>query len=316
MSPAGDASEAIRTERVFAIIGAAPLCVPGTRANMEGAFQLLISGALTGAEYALAAVGMALIFRVGRGINLAHGAFVALGAYIAYQTSLSGLPALAGAGPAAAGGLLLGGAVERVLMRRVRGDLLAQAVVLLALAVLAEGGFLLVVGDSPHSVPLRLAPLLLGRIVINTEQAIAVVITAAILGAMALGIRTRPGLALRAVIANPEIAALSGIDVGRVRTITFAAACAMGAAAGAFLSPLFTISPTMGRGPLALTLAMILVGGVGRIRGILAASLGIGVASAVVGFYLAPAWSNVLGLLLVAAAIISRPLDAPGGRRR
>ncbi|HLW60714.1 MAG TPA: branched-chain amino acid ABC transporter permease [bacterium] len=279
---------------------------------MEAAFQLLIGGTLTGAEYALAAVGMVLILRVGRGVNLAHGAFMALGAYLAYQTSMSGRSIFVGAVPAAAAGLVLGGVVERVLMRPVRGGPLARAVVLLGLGILAEEGFLLVWGDSPHSVPFRLAPLLVGRMVINTDQAIGVAITAALLGTMALGIRTRPGLALRAVIANPEIAELSGIDVGRVRTITFAGGCAMGAVAGAFLSPLLTISPTMGGGQLALTLAMVLVGGAGRIGGILAASLGVGVASTAVGFYLTPAWSDILALLLVAAAIVSHPQGTRG----
>src|SRR3989442_1209488 len=84
----------------------------------------------------------------------------------------------------------------------------------------------------------RLPVMLVGRFVVNTERVLAAGVAAAILGTMALYLRTRPGLAWRAAAADPEIAALAGVDVGRVQTATFAAACAMAAVAGTFLSPL------------------------------------------------------------------------------
>lgn len=281
---------------------------------MEAVVQVVVSGLLAGTEYALAAVGMTLIFGVGRVVNLAHGGFFALGAYLAYQATLFGFSAFAGAAPAVAAGLLLGAATERVLVRPVRGEPLAAAVVLLGLAILAEEGLLLTWGASNHSVPLRLPPMLVGRLVVNTEQVIAAGISAAILGTLALYLRTRPGLALRAAAADHEIAALAGVDVGRVQTATFAAACAMAAVAGTFLSPLLMISPTMGRVPLILSLSMVVVGGAGRIWGTLAASIGIGLASAIVAFYLSPAWSYILGLALIMTVLIWRSDGALGGR--
>ena len=281
---------------------------------MEAALQVVVSGLLVGVEYALAAIGMTMIFGVSRVLNLAHGAFFALGAYLAYQTSLAGLPSFAGAVPAAAAGVLLGAAVERALVRPVRGAPFTAAVVLLGLAFLAEGGFRLVWGASLHSVPIHLVPFLVGRIVVNTEQMVAAAIAIALVGAMALFcLRTRPGLALRAAAADPEITALAGVDIGRVRAATFAGACGMAAVAGAFLSPLLPLSPAMGRGPLLLSLAMV-IGGAGRISGTLAASLVIGLASTIVGFYFAPAWSYVLASALVGAVIIWRADGALGGR--
>lgn len=282
---------------------------------MEAALQVVVSGLFIGAEYALAAVGMTLIFGIGRVLNLAHGSFFALGAYIAYQTTLFGVPALIAAALAAAVGAVLGAAVERFLVRPVRGQPLAAAVVLLGVAILAEEGFLLVWGASPHSVPLRLPPLLIGRIVVGTQQVGAGAIIVVTLGALALFLRTRTGLALRALTADPEIAALAGVDVARLQTATFGAACGMAAVAGAFLSPLLTISPTMGRVPLILSLAMVVTGGPGRIWGTLVASLGIGLASALVAFYLEPAWSYILALLLIMGIIISRADGAPSRGR-
>ena len=85
---------------------------------VEIALQVVVSGLLAGVEYAVAAVGMTMIFSVGRVLNLAHGSFFALGAYIAYQSTLLGIPSVGGAAPAAIAGLVIGAAVERVLVRR------------------------------------------------------------------------------------------------------------------------------------------------------------------------------------------------------
>lgn len=269
---------------------------------METASQVLVSGLLNGAGYALAAVGLTLIFGVARVLNLAHGAFFALGAYLAYQVVRWGADALLSVAPAAAAGLVLGALVERTLVRPLRGESVTAAVALLGLAILAEEVFTLVWGASSHSVSLRLPPLLFGRIVVGTEQLAGAGIAAVTLGALTLFLRTRPGLAVRVVAADPEIASSSGINVAGARTATFAAACAMAAAAGACLSPLSVISPTMGRGPLILTLAVLLTGGPGRVERTLAAGLAVGVASTAAAYYLGQAWSYILGLLLVIGA--------------
>ncbi len=268
---------------------------------MSAAAQVLTSGLLTGIEYAVVAVGLGLIFRVARVLNLAHGAFFALGAYIAYQTTRWEWTALAGAVPAAVSGLLLGALVEWALVRRVRGQPLTAAIVLLALGIAAEELFILLGGASYYSVPLRLPPLLFGWVVVGTEQVAAAAISAATLGAIALFLRSHWGLAVRTAAADPEIASLCGVDVSRVRTATFGVACALAAATGAFLSPLTIISPTMGRVPLILSLVMIFIGGPGRLGGTLLAGLGVGVASTAVSYYLTSPWSYILGLLVIIA---------------
>jgi branched-chain amino acid transport system permease protein len=278
----------IRIERVF----------------VETALQVLVSGLLTGVEYAVAAVGMTLIFSVGRVLNLAHGAFFALGAYIAYQSTLLGVPSVGGAVPAAIAGLVVGAAAERALVRPLRPEPVATATALLGVAVLAESGFSLGWGAADRSVPLRLPSFLVDHIVISAEQLIAVAAGVAVLGAIAVYVRTKPGLALTAAAADAEIAQLAGVDVGRLRTAVFGIGCAMAAAAGAFLSPLLSVGPTMGRVPLALTLAMVAAGGPGRIWGTVVASIIIGLASTFVGFYLAPPWSYVFALLLMTAVLL------------
>lgn len=273
---------------------------------METALQILVSGVLTGTGYALAAVGMTLIFGVGRVLNLAHGGFFALGAYIAYQSTLLGLPAAAGAVPAAAVGILLGAAVERGMVRPLGSQPLAAAVTLLGMAILAEQGFAAVWGASYHSVPLRLPTLLIGRLVLSVEQMIAALGAVALFGMIAGYLRSKPGLALRAAAADAEIAQLAGVNVPRMQTTTFGVACGMAAVAGAVLSPLLTLSPAMGRVPLVLLLAMVAIGGPGRVWGTVFAGIGVGLATTVVGFYLGSPWSYVLALVLLIAAVTWR----------
>jgi len=283
---------------------------------VEAVLQVFVGGVFTAAEYALAAVGMTLIFGVGRVLNLAQGSFVALGAYVAYQVTSFGLPAPLGAVPAGAAGLLLGAAVDRIVVRPLRQEPLAAATVLLGLAILAEQGFAFVWGTSSHSVPLRLPTFLVGRIVVGVEQVAAGAVAAVALGTVALYLWTKPGLALRAAAVDAEIAALGGVDVERIQTATFGAACGMAAAAGALLAPLLTLTPAMGRAPLVLLLAMAAAGGPDRIWGTLVAGFGIGLASTIIGFYLDPAWSYVFALLVLIGAVLWRADMVLGRMRR
>jgi len=282
---------------------------------VEAALQVFVTGMFTGAEYALVAVGMTLIFGVGRVLNLAHGSFVALGAYIAYQMTLLGPPAMLGAAPAAAAGLLLGSAVDRIVVRPLRREPLTAATVLLGLAILAEEGFALIWGTSTHAVPLRLPTLLIGRLVLGVERMASAAAAAIALGAVGLYLRTKPGLALRAAVADIEIAAAAGIDVERLQTATFGVACGMAATAGALLSPLLFLSPAMGRVPLVLSLSMAAAGGPDRIWGTVVSSFGIALASTIIGFYLSPEWSYVFAVLVLIGAVLWRA-DGVLGRMR
>jgi len=273
---------------------------------MDAAMQVVASGALAGAHYALAAVGLALALGLGRVLNLAHGTFVAVGAYLAYETTRAGLSALAAAGPAALAGLVLGLLVERVVVRPVRASPVAAAIVLLALSVVAEAALALAWGAATHSVPLRLPAARVGAIVVGTEEGAGAAISLAALGALALVLRSRRGLALRAAAVEPEIAACAGLDLARARAVTFGTACALAAAAGAFLAPRLSASPTVGASPLAITLAAVLLGGRRGLGGVVLAALALGVAVEAVGYTLPSPWTDVLALAVVTVAAARR----------
>jgi branched-chain amino acid transport system permease protein len=278
----------------------------GRSGAVEAALQITVVGLLSGVQYALAAVGLTLIFATHRVFNMTQGAFFSLGAYAAYEATVLGYPAFAAAAPAAAAAVVFAAAVDRALVRPIQDSPLAATIMLFALAVLAEEGFLLIWGASTHSVPLRLPPLLVGRIVVSVEQIAAAVISAAIIAATALGLRTRLGLALRASAADPEIAAVAGIDVARLRTAAFGAGCAMATLAGTLLSPELIMTPTMGRLPLLFLLATVIAGEPGRIGGVVAASIAFGVLTSAAGFYLSPEWLSTVALCILIALLVWR----------
>jgi branched-chain amino acid transport system permease protein len=266
---------------------------------MDLAAQLVVSGLLAGAPYALAAWGVAVALRTGI-LNLMLGTFFTLGAYLALEATGRGVPAFYAAVPAAVAAFGLGLCVERTFVRPLRPWPLAAAMVLLGLAVAGEAVFRLIWGPADRSVPLRLPVVQIEHVVVaGLELFVAAGATLAVLGILALAGRTRAGLAVRASAENAEIAAGTGLDVERLRILAFAAGCAGAAAAGAFASPNMPLSPAMGRGALLLSLAAVTAGGPG-LPGLLAASLALGVVTQSPATYLAPQWGIVIPAIVLA----------------
>ena len=279
---------------------------------MDLAAQLIVSGLLAGAPYALAAWGMAVAFANGM-LNLTLGLFFTLGAYFALEFTARGLPASSAAPAAALAALIAGWAIERVFVRPLRGRTLATAVVLLGIALAGEQVFGLVWGRADRSVPLKLEVLQIEHVVVaGLELFIAAGAALAFFVVVALARRTRAGLAVRAAAENAEIASCAGLDVERVRVWAFAGGCAAAAAAGAFVSPITPLSPSMGRGALIFSLAVLAAGGP-SLRGLLAASLALGVITQSPATYLAPQWAVVVPAAVLAGAAARR--RAPLWRR-
>ena len=276
---------------------------------MDLAAQLVVSGLLAGAPYALAAWGMAVTLATGT-LNLSLGMFFALGAYFALEATARGIPATYAAPAAAVVALILGLGIERVFVRPLRGRPLAASVVLLALALAGEGAFKLLWGTADRSVPLKLPVILIEHdVVAGLDVLLAAGAALAFYGVVALARRTRAGLAVRAAAESPEIGSSTGLDVERVRVWAFAAGCAAAAAAGAFVSPITPLSPSMDRGALLWSLAAVTVGGPG-LAGLLGASLALGVATQSSANYIAPQWAVLMPMIALATAAAWRRLPA------
>ena len=280
--------------------------------------QVLLDGLFAGGAYALMAAGMALILGVVKVINLSHGAFFTLGAYVAYALAARGIGGPAAAAPlAAAIAFAFGVFLGKSFVNPARRHPFALPVGTLACALLFEQAAQLVWGPHPLAVdggapwagPLGVA--------VRRWGATAFLASAGLLGGLQLLLSSRPGLPPKLVAEDEEIAGSVGMDVEAIRYLTFGGACAMAAAAGALLAPAGAITPTMGRVPLVLSLIVVIVAGMDSIGAIFLLSVGLGVLGNVCAFYLSPQWSYVALLCGVALLLVARPagIVAVAGRQ-
>jgi len=230
--------------------------------------EILIYGAVSSAIYAMLAVGFTLIFGVARILNLAHGAFYALGAYAAYVfTSLLNLPLLLAA-PLAV--LLVAGfgvLMERFLVRPLRASQLAVLMITLAVSLAVEQALFITFGSEYRNVPSFVADKIsIGGVDIGGQRLLALVAGILVLLLLWLFIqRTRLGAAILAVSQDPEAVQYMGIPTNRIFSIVMAISAGTAALAGVLVSPFLTVQPTMGLLPMVKAFAIVIVGGLGSI---------------------------------------------------
>ncbi|WP_027717698.1 branched-chain amino acid ABC transporter permease [Desulfovirgula thermocuniculi] len=275
---------------------------------MSTLLQLAVSGILNGAVLALMAVGLALVFGIMRVINLSHGAFFALGSFLTYTISVSmGKSPLLAPAVAAPAAFALGVIFDRLCLAPVRQHHATVALVTLAASIVCEQVFQLLWGPQYLSMPKPLPAVEAGGVVVDLQQLVAGLAAVALTAALFLGLRTGWGTAVRMVAQDPEGAQLLGINVEAIQTLIFGLASALAAVAGSLTAPLHTIHPTMGRAPMILSLAVVVVGGLGNVQAALVAGLVVGTCAQAVSFYLAAQWSYVFALAAIVLVLLTRP---------
>lgn len=236
--------------------------------------QQLINALGLGSQYALMAVGLAMVFAVMRLINFAHGTVMMAGAYIGLLLMQRGLPFALVALGVIAGAAALGVLIERIAYRPVRG---APDVALLlnsfAVSVLLENIAILLF--SPRSRPFPMPSFLTrvlhpgGNLFLPSIHLWAFGGALLALGGLALFVtRTRWGIAMRAAAENPTAAQLLGIEVGKVTALAFAIGSSMAGLAVLFWTAhVGTIDPGMGFEPVLKAFVACVIGGFGTIQG-------------------------------------------------
>jgi branched-chain amino acid transport system permease protein len=250
-------------------------------------FDALISqtanGLVLGFLYVLIAVGLSITFGLLGVINFAHGAFFALGAYVAWQLfQLFGWAAVILA-PLIVG--LIGMAVEVVIIRRLYGkEPLLSLVVTFALALLIQACIRFVWGadGKPFNQPPVLAGIIeFGPLLITKYRVAVLAATAATLLALWGFLEWTPyGRILRAGSRDPEMVALLGINLSRVLTAVFGLGCALAAIAGVLAAPLWSVSPSMAPNAVMPAFVIVAIGGLGSFRGAVVAGLAVGIVTA------------------------------------
>lgn len=267
---------------------------------------LIIQTLLTGGVYALLAVGFSLIFGVARMINLSHTAFFMLAAYgMFFVTSQLGLNAVAAILISIVATTLIALASYKLFIDRVREHQVTVLLITIALAMVFQELMLIAFGAHFREAP-RLIPGffdLLG-VRITYQQILSVGIVLIVLICIwALISKTKLGIAIRATAQDAEVANLMGINVPRILLVTMGLASAMAAIAGVVVAPLWVVFPYMWMSPLVMVMAIVVLGGLGSIKGSFIGAFIIGLVETLVVFLL-PGGAFLKGAFALLAMVI------------
>ena len=273
----------------------------------------IVQGVLTGGLYAMFAAGLSLIFGVMRLVNIAHGDFNVLAAYLALVVSdtmgLDPLVSLAVVVPLMAA---IGYVLQRGLLNRTLGeDLLPPLLVTFGLSVIIQNALLLqFTADSRRlqAGALEVASWDLGQGVsigmLPLLQFVAAVVVIGVL--QALFYRTAFGRAFRATSDDPAVAQLMGLDNRHVFALAMALSLAVVAIAGVLLAVRANFDPSIGPARLIFGFEAVIIGGLGNLWGTLAGGVILGVAQAI-GGKLDPGWQLLAGHLAFLVVLAVKP---------
>jgi branched-chain amino acid transport system permease protein len=281
--------------------------------------EAVIHGILSGGDYALMASGLALTFGVLDIINIAQGIFVILGAYFGYALEqyfhldlfvglLFSMPVL----------FVLGVGIEWAFLQRIKRERTMLAIlVLFSLAMIIEGGLSLVFSTdyvTLHAWYIDATVSIAGfylPVVDLFTFALSVILIA---GLSLLLYRSSFGYSVRATMQNRTAATLIGIDVERVRAITFGLGTALAAAGGVAFGATNAFHPASSYDLLARLLVIVVLGGLGSLMGTLVASLVMLVIWEVTAVVLSPVWSSLVFFVLLILLLLLRPQGIFGMR--
>ena len=277
--------------------------------------QFLVQ-ALNGVQYGLllflVASGLTLIFGIMGIINLAHGAFYMIGAYLAYWlvgwtgSLLAGV--LIGIPIAVAVGLV----IERLLISRLyHRDHLDQVLLTYGLILILNEAQRILWGSDFNSVPVP--EMLAGSVPLTENQAypvyrlfISLVCLGVAAGLSLVIARTRLGMTIRAGASNREMASALGVDIGAVFAVVFAMGVALAAFSGMIGAPVSSVYPGMGDRVLIVSFVVVVIGGIGSVKGAFIGAMLIGLADTF-GRVLVPDFASMVIYALMALVLLWRP---------
>ena len=281
--------------------------------NVNTLTQILVSGLTLGAMYAISTVSLSLIWGALNMLNMAQGAFLTFGGYVAYAAMASaGMPSLAAIAASIAFGALLGVLIYGGVVRRMLGSENFEVNIIIAtvgIATVLENLLQKVFGAYPIRQPLTVeGGIFLGKTHIPYNSLVIVFVSVALMLLLAAILtRTRMGRAIRAVSQQREAAQLMGVSVDRVYAQVLALAGGLSAASGIMLSTITTLAPTMGYDPMLKAFIICVIAGLGNVRGALYAAFMLGVFEAFVQFSLGVRFAFPMMLLIVIITLIWRP---------
>jgi len=279
--------------------------------------EQVVNGLVLGGYYLLIALGLSLIFSVGGVVNLAHGAFYALGAYVAVEIARHlGFGAAAVLSPVAVA--LLGIVFERFILRRFyTADPILSLLVTFGLALVAEQAIRMVWGAAPlpASMPVSFkGNVMLGDFLFSRYRLFLLAVVAAVLGGIWLLLnKTSFGRVVRAGIQRPDMVAALGIRLQPYMTTIVMLGVGMAALGGALFAPIAMVHPAMGAEIITVAFVVVVIGGLGSFWGVVLAAMLVGVVRGITIHFI-PAAGEASMYVLMFLVLMFRPRGLLGER--
>jgi branched-chain amino acid transport system permease protein len=280
--------------------------------------QQVLNGLLDGVYYLLIALGLSLIFSLGGIVNLAHGAFYAIGAYLTIVLA----PHIGFGGAMIASPVLvalIGIVVERALFQRFyRSDPILSLLLTFGLAMVAEQALRMIFGAPPlsFSIPPALrGQIFVGDFIYSRYRAMLLLIAAGcVLGLWFLLQRTAFGRVVRAGVQNPDMVGALGISLQPYMVTVAAIGIGLAGLAGVLLAPIYSIHPAMGQEIITPAFVVVVIGGLGSFWGVVVAALMVGLVKGVTIGLGYTQWSTAVIYLMMLLVLLFRPRGLFGER--
>jgi branched-chain amino acid transport system permease protein len=272
----------------------------------------IVNGLAIGVAVVLMALGLTIIFGLLDVINMAHGEFYAIGAYVAVALLGAGLTfwwALALTPLLMA---LLGYVTERSLIQRVFHSKDRHTLTLLltfGIGIVLEDILKLVFGANPLRVeaPISGATEMLGLFFPNYRLFVMGLGASIIVAVWVLVFRTSLGAMVRAAAFDRQMTASLGVPVNRVYAATFAFGVALAGVSGVLLAPIYSVFPTMGRDFVLIAFSVVIIGGMGSIKGAVIAGLLLTQIQSISSLFISPVWGDPLLFGIMVLVLMWRP---------
>jgi branched-chain amino acid transport system permease protein len=273
-----------------------------------------LEGLVTAAVLALTALGLSLVFGVMRVVNVAHGEFFMLGAVLAWaiSTAVAGHPAIGFLLALVISPLIVGAIAliaERLVLRRLDYNPEATIVATIGMLYIIQQAALTFYGPEARPVepPFNYRILLPWFGYSGYKLSIVVASILLMIATWFVLTRTKIGLVMRATQYDRETAQAFGIPVDRVYAGVFALGAMLAAIAAVLVVPIQQAHYLMGLDPLLLSFIVVIIGGLGSLRGTVLAAVLIGLSDGIISVFFSPTLAKMIATLLVALVLVFRP---------
>lgn len=277
--------------------------------------QAIANSIMLGLIYTLIALGITLIFSIMKIVNFAHGQIYMLGAFAVYyfyaQWHIHYLLSLVLAAITTAA---LGAVLERTIFRPLRGQELPCLLLSLGLALLLEGGALLLFGEKDKGVPPPFAGTInLWGVHFGMDRLVIIILSLVLLFGLFIFIQKfKAGRAIRALAQDLEAATLQGVDINRMSWLGFGLGCMLAGLSGGLLVPVYWVSPFIGGTAVVKAFIVMVLGGLGSIPGTVLGGLILGFIESFGQQFLPGTWAMAIAYILVIVMILVRPRGLMG----